>query len=67
MLESRNPSRLSVPAHVHDGEDETLYLLAGELRGLCGDEHWTAGQDSFVFVPLDRPYAASTSQCPATN
>ena len=56
VMESTYPGRLTVPAHVHEGEDETLYVLAGELRGFCGDEHWTAGPGSFVFVPRDRPH-----------
>ena len=56
VMESTYPSMLTVPAHVHEGEDEMLYVLAGELRGFCGDEHWTAGPGSFVFVPRDRPH-----------
>ena len=56
VMESTYPSGLTVAAHVHDGEDEMLYLLAGALRGFCGDEHWTVGPGSFVFVPRDRPH-----------
>jgi quercetin dioxygenase-like cupin family protein len=53
VMESTYPPGLSVPAHVHDGEDEMFYLLAGEMRGFCGDHEWTAGPGSFVFVPRD--------------
>ena len=38
-----------MPTHVHAGEDEMFYLLAGELRGFCDDEEWTAAAGSFVF------------------
>lgn len=56
VMESTYPPGLSVPAHVHTGEDEMLYLLAGELQGFCDDDRWTATPGSFVFVPRDRPH-----------
>ena len=54
VMESIYPPGLSVPAHVHAGEDEILYILDGELRGFCDDDHWTAVPGSVVFVPRDR-------------
>ena len=30
VMESTYPSMLTVPAHVHEGEDEMLHVLAGE-------------------------------------
>jgi Uncharacterized conserved protein, contains double-stranded beta-helix domain len=66
VMESTCPPGLSVPAHVHAGEDEMLYVLAGELQGFCDDERWTAGPGSFVFVPRDRPHGfVVTSDVPA--
>ncbi|HYN74212.1 MAG TPA: cupin domain-containing protein [Nakamurella sp.] len=66
VMESTYPSGLTVPPHVHDGEDEMPYLLAGVVRGFCGDEHWTAGSGSFVFVPRDQPHGfVVTSDEPA--
>jgi len=56
VMESTYPGGLTVPAHVHDGEDEMLYVLTGVLRGFCGEEHWTAGPGSFIFVPRDHPH-----------
>ncbi len=56
VMESTYPAGLSVPAHTHAGEDEMFYVLAGELRGFCDDEQWTATPGSFVFVPRDRPH-----------
>jgi quercetin dioxygenase-like cupin family protein len=56
VMESIYPPGLSVPAHVHTGEDEMFYLLDGELQGFCDDERWTATPGSFVFVPRDRPH-----------
>ncbi len=51
VLESTYPPGLSVPEHVHDGEDEMFYLLAGELSGNCETRSWVARPGSFVFVP----------------
>jgi quercetin dioxygenase-like cupin family protein len=56
VMESTYPPGLSVPVHFHAGEDEMFYLLAGELRGFCDDDEWTASPGSFVFVPRDRPH-----------
>lgn len=60
------PPGLTVPGHVHDGEDEMFYVLAGELRGFCDDGEWTAGAGGFVFVPRDRRHGFTvTSAGPA--
>jgi quercetin dioxygenase-like cupin family protein len=53
VMEQSGPTGLSVPAHVHDGEDEMFYVLAGRLRGFCGDREWTASAGSFLFLPRD--------------
>ncbi len=56
VMEATYPPGLSVHEHVHAGEDEMFYLLAGELTGFCEGERWTATVGSFVFVPRDRPH-----------
>jgi quercetin dioxygenase-like cupin family protein len=66
-MESTYPPGLSVPPHVHAGEDEMFYLLAGELAVLCDEDRWTVTAGSFVFVPRDRPHGFTvTSAVPAT-
>lgn len=66
VMEGTYPAGLSVPAHVHAGEDEMFYLLDGELQGFCDDDRWTATPGSFVFVPRDRPHGfVVTSDEPA--
>jgi quercetin dioxygenase-like cupin family protein len=65
-MESTCPAGLSVPAHIHVGEDEMFYVLAGELQVFCDNDRWTATPGSFVFVPRDRPHGfIVTSQEPA--
>jgi quercetin dioxygenase-like cupin family protein len=53
VMESMYPPGLSVHEHVHDGEDEMFYLLAGEIRISCEADSWTVRPGSFVFVPRD--------------
>ena len=66
VMESAYPPGLSVREHVHVGEDEMFYLLAGELRGFCGGDKWGATAGSFVFVPRDCPHGFTvTSTEPA--
>ncbi len=53
--------------HVHDGEDEMFYVIAGELTGTCGDDTWCALAGSFVFVPRGTPHSLTViSTEPAT-
>ncbi|MGB6455503.1 MAG: cupin domain-containing protein [Streptosporangiaceae bacterium] len=54
VMESVYPARLSVPEHVHDGEDEMFYLLSGQLSVFCEGDNWTAVPGSFVLVPRGR-------------
>jgi quercetin dioxygenase-like cupin family protein len=56
VMESTYPAGLRVPTHTHAGEDEMFYVLAGEIRGFCDEEQWTATPGTFVFVPRDRPH-----------
>jgi quercetin dioxygenase-like cupin family protein len=67
VMECSYPAGLSVHVHVHDGEDEMFYVIAGELSGTCGDNGWSAPAGSFVFVPRDTPHSFTvTSTEPAT-
>lgn len=56
VMEATYPAGLSVREHVHAGEDEMFYLLAGELSVFCQQQQWTATAGSFVFVPRDSPH-----------
>ena len=53
VMEQSGPAGLVVAPHTHAGEDEMFYVLAGELRGFCGDERWTASAGDFLFLPRD--------------
>jgi quercetin dioxygenase-like cupin family protein len=66
VMEAAYPAGLSVHEHVHAGENEMFYRLAGELVGFCGQDRRTAAAGSFVFVPRDRAHGFTvTSAEPA--
>ena len=44
------------PPHVHQREDEVLYVLEGEFAFLAGDRVFTAGPGSYVHVPPGTPH-----------
>lgn len=44
------------PLHAHAAEDESWYVLEGELRFKLGDELHRAPQGTFVFVPRRAPH-----------
>ena len=39
------------PVHVHDRDDETFFVLDGELRVFAGDEEHTAGPGTVAVLP----------------
>ncbi len=57
LLDQRMPGDYAVPCHVHHAEDEAWYILEGEATFYCGDETFTAGPGSWVFLPKDVPHA----------
>ena len=44
------------PFHTHAAEDESWYVLEGELRFRLGDDIASVGAGSFVFVPRGTPH-----------
>jgi mannose-6-phosphate isomerase-like protein (cupin superfamily) len=45
------------PMHVHRREDETFYVIAGEITFFVGDRRIEATAGDFVFAPKDVPHA----------
>jgi Cupin domain len=43
--------------HIHRREDETFYLIAGEMSFFIGGERIEATAGDFVFAPKDIPHA----------
>lgn len=57
FIDQRVPADYAVPRHIHHEEDEAWYLLEGHATFYCGDEQFTAGAGSWVFLPKDVPHA----------
>ena len=51
------PPRTSGPSlHVHTREDEGAYVIEGELTFVVGNQRFTAGPGTFVWLPRDTPH-----------
>jgi mannose-6-phosphate isomerase-like protein (cupin superfamily) len=56
LTEAVVPSGFSPPMHVHHREDESFYVLEGELTVRCGDDTFRAPAGSLVFLPRGVPH-----------
>jgi quercetin dioxygenase-like cupin family protein len=56
-LENVIPPGQGPPVHVHAAEDESWYLIEGDLEFRLGEETRVAPEGSFVFVPRGVPHA----------
>jgi mannose-6-phosphate isomerase-like protein (cupin superfamily) len=45
------PQRNGPPPHSHESEDDSFYVLDGEMTFLVDDDEVTAGPGTFVLVP----------------
>jgi quercetin dioxygenase-like cupin family protein len=52
------PPGSTVPAHVHDTYDETLYLLEGELELQLGENTFVLAPGHFVHIPRSTVHGA---------
>ena len=57
LIESLSPKGAEPPRHVHSREDETFYLLEGEITFYVGEETYEATPDTFVFAPRGVPHS----------
>jgi quercetin dioxygenase-like cupin family protein len=56
LLEFVTPAGGGSPYHVHRDEDESFYVLEGEITFYVGDAVIQAREGSFVFGPRDVPH-----------
>ena len=57
QIEVDDPRGGGTPLHVHHNEDETFYILEGELTFFVGDERIDVAAGDFLFAPRDIPHA----------
>ncbi len=55
-VEFLHPPGFATPLHVHHTADEAFYVLAGAMRGVCGDQEWRATPGAFVWLPRGVPH-----------
>lgn len=66
LVEALAPVGASPPLHIQHGEDETFYVLEGELTFQLVDELVTAGPGEVVFAPRGVPHTfANRGDAPA--
>jgi len=59
--------RLDFPLHVHHGEDEGIYVLAGTLTAVAGEETFVLGPGDFAFLPRGVPHSLTNHSEPAAR
>ncbi|MBK8517109.1 MAG: cupin domain-containing protein [Saprospiraceae bacterium] len=57
VFELITPPGMGIPKHVHDREDELIYVVEGEFRITLGDENFNAGAGDEVYFPKHIPHA----------
>jgi mannose-6-phosphate isomerase-like protein (cupin superfamily) len=55
LIEQEPPS-FGSPYHVHHREDETFYVLEGDVRFICGPQRWKVGPGAYLFLPRNIPH-----------
>ena len=56
LVESWLAPGFSPQLHIHHREDESFWVLEGELTMRCGNETFRAGRGSYVFLPRHVPH-----------
>jgi quercetin dioxygenase-like cupin family protein len=56
LIEQVIPAGFASPYHVHHVEDETFYILEGEVTFISGDRKIKATAGSYAFLPRDIPH-----------
>ncbi len=57
QIEVDDPRDTGPPLHVHHNEDETFYVLDGDVTFQVGDERIDVTAGDFLFAPRDIPHA----------
>jgi len=56
LYQQSNPPGAGVPPHIHTREDETFYVIRGQVRFLVGDQWIAAGPGTTLWAPRNVPH-----------
>ena len=56
LIDNLMPAGFAGPYHVHRNEDESFYVVEGEMAFYVGDERVKAGPGAFVYGPRGVPH-----------
>lgn len=56
LIEELNPPGDGPPLHIHHNEDETFYIVEGEVTFVCGEKTMRATPGAYVFMPRGVPH-----------
>ena len=57
ILEHSGPRGYSSPLHLHKADEETFFILDGDVRVEVGDRAFSAGPGTVAFLPRQLPHA----------
>ena len=57
ILEHAGPRGYSSPLHLHKADEETFFILDGDVRVEVGDRAFSAGPGTVAFLPRQIPHA----------
>jgi len=63
LLEYRAKPGNEPPPHWHEVEDETLYVLEGEMEAYLGDQVLRIGPGEILFIPHGEPFSRHHFEC----
>ena len=55
-MRSQSPGGAGAPVHVHARDDETVFILSGEVTFWAGRECWSLGAGDVAFLPRGLPH-----------
>jgi len=56
-----------IPPHVHQREDEAIYVLEGRVTVRVGDDEFPAGAGDFVFMPKEVAHSIALASPPPVH
>jgi len=64
VVEFLHPPGFATPRHVHHRSHEAFFVLAGSIRGFCGDTVWEASAGALVWLPREVPHGYQVEEGP---